>query len=127
MNVSISLAIELTSYETYNFVIYGLVNELICLGCADELALATLQMWSYYLRQHEVAFFGDNETNVPKMPLKYKSQDLRIINDMPAKKKRKRSLSQATTRSNGSSKNMITRRQRKLRIAKSRVGSFLLP
>lgn len=62
---------ELTSWETYNYIIHGFVNELIQLGCKDELALTTLQLWSAYLRKNEVAFFGKKETKIPKFSFKY--------------------------------------------------------
>lgn len=65
-------ATELTTYETINYILYGLVNELVCLGCKEELILTTLQMYAAYLRSHEIAFFGKRETKLPKMPFKYK-------------------------------------------------------
>lgn len=74
-------AIELTTYETFNYILYGLVNELVCLGCKEELILTTLQMYAAYLRSHEIAFFGKRETKLPKMPFKYKLRFVRCLLD----------------------------------------------
>lgn len=68
---SYDLDAELTTWETYNFIIYGHVNELISLGCKDELTLITLQLWSAYLKRNEIAFFGKKETHIPKFSFKY--------------------------------------------------------
>lgn len=62
---------ELTSWETYNYILYGFVNELVQLGCKDEVTLTVLQLWSAYLRMNEVAFFGKRETNLPKFSFKH--------------------------------------------------------
>lgn len=70
-NFLFHLDLELTSWETYNYILYGFVNELVQLGCKDELILTTLQLWSAYLRKNEVAFFGKKETNIPKFSFKY--------------------------------------------------------
>lgn len=70
---------ELTTWETYNYIIYGLVDELTRLGCKDELALATLQLWTAYLRKNEIAFFGKKETHVPKFPFKYRQRYCSIL------------------------------------------------
>lgn len=76
-------ATELTTYEIINYILYGLVNELVCLGCKEELAVTTLQMYAAYLRSHEIAFFGKRETNLPKMPFKYKLRFERLTREIP--------------------------------------------
>lgn len=63
---------ELTTWEAYNYIIYGFVNELINLGCKEELMLTTLQMWTVFLRKQEVAFYGKRETKLPKFNFNYK-------------------------------------------------------
>lgn len=66
LSIFLRIDTELTSWETYNYILYGYVNELVQLGCKDELILTTLQLWSTYLRKNEAAFFGKKETNLPK-------------------------------------------------------------
>lgn len=63
---------EMTTWEAYNYILYGFVNELLNLGSKDELMLTTLQLWAAYLRKNEVAFYGKKETNLPKFNFKYK-------------------------------------------------------
>ncbi|XP_031632877.1 TATA box-binding protein-associated factor RNA polymerase I subunit B [Contarinia nasturtii] len=107
---------ELTSWETYNYIIYEFVNELIQLGCKDELTLMTLQLWSAYLRKNEIAFFGKKETKIPKFSFKYKHRDVRLIYSLPVKKRRP---SSTTASSAGSSEN-LTLRQSKIALRKKK-------
>lgn len=65
---------ELTTWEIYNYILFGYVNELICLGSKEELLLTTLQLWSTYLQKNEVAFYSRKDTNLPKFQFKYKSR-----------------------------------------------------
>lgn len=67
---------ELTTWEAFNYILYGYVNELIELGCKEEIMLATLQLWTAYLQKNEVAFYGKKETDLPKFNFKYK---LRLV------------------------------------------------
>lgn len=64
--------VELTTWEAYNYILYGFVNELINLGCKEDIMLTTLQLWAAYLRQHEVAFYGKEETVLPKFNFHFK-------------------------------------------------------
>lgn len=67
-----AIEIELTTWESYNYILYGFVNELINLGCKEEIMLTTLQLWAAYLRRHQVAFYGKEDTNLPRFTFKYK-------------------------------------------------------
>lgn len=71
---NISADNQLTSWEEYNYILLGLVNELIELGAKDELKLTTLQLWATYLRVHEVAFFSQREPRIPKLNASFKSK-----------------------------------------------------
>lgn len=66
--------IELTSWEEFNYILLGLVNELIAIGANHEFKLTTLQIWTEYLRRTEVAFFSKNDYALPKLGLTYKKQ-----------------------------------------------------
>lgn len=52
----------------------GLVDELIELGAKPELKLTALQMWTSYLRQHEVAFFAKKDPKLPKLGAFFKKK-----------------------------------------------------
>lgn len=108
---------ELTSWEAYNYILYGFVNELIQLGCKDELMTTTLQLWAAYLRKNEVAFFGKKETHLPKFSFKYNQRDVRLIYSLPAKKRR---TSSAAASSSGTGDN-VTFRQSRIALGKKRV------
>lgn len=62
----------LTSWEEYNFILVGLVDELIDLGAKDELKMTVLQLWTTYLRVNEVAFFSRREPRIPKLGASFK-------------------------------------------------------
>lgn len=107
---------ELTSWEAYNYILYGFVNELIQLGCKDELMTTTLQLWAAYLRKNEVAFFGKKETHLPKFSFKYNQRDVRLVYSLPIKKRR----TSSAAASSASGDNM-TYRQSKIALGKKRV------
>ncbi|XP_043460845.1 TATA box-binding protein-associated factor RNA polymerase I subunit B [Leptopilina heterotoma] len=86
-----------TSWELYNFVIYGLTNEAIELGAPSTIKLTVLQLWTAYLRKLEVAFTSKKKKNVPKLAKIFNKRDAEIIyGKIEQRKKRKR-------RKNGSS------------------------
>lgn len=72
MFCSPTATLELTSWEEYNYILVGLVNELINLGASPELKLVTLQLWSAYLRANEAAFFSRKELKIPKLSASFK-------------------------------------------------------
>lgn len=65
---------EITSWEEYNYILVGLVDELIELGAKPELKLTTLQLWTAYLRLHEVAFFAKKNPKLPKLGAFFKKK-----------------------------------------------------
>lgn len=63
-----------TSWELYNFVLIGITNELIELGASSEIKMTTLQIWSAYLTELEVAFISTTKKCVPKMARRYQKK-----------------------------------------------------
>lgn len=59
--------VELTTWEEYNYILFGLTNELIDLGAKDELRMTVLQLWTSYLRKTDVAFTSTREPKIPKL------------------------------------------------------------
>lgn len=62
---------NLTSWECYNYILRGLVNDLLSFGAKEELKLMTLQLWAAYLRRNEVAFFSRKRVELPKLGVRY--------------------------------------------------------
>lgn len=58
---------DITSWEFYNYVLRGFLQELIHMGAKPELKLMTLQVWSAYMGRMEVAFCKNNEMGLPKL------------------------------------------------------------
>ncbi|CAD6993652.1 unnamed protein product [Ceratitis capitata] len=66
---------NLTSWECYNYILRGLVNDLLSFGAKEELKLMTLQLWAAYLRRNEVAFFSRKRVELPKLGVRYLQRD----------------------------------------------------
>lgn len=66
--------VELTTYEEFNYILLGLVNELIVIGVNSDFKLTVLQLWTEYLRRTEVAFFSKDDYDLPKLGLNCKKQ-----------------------------------------------------
>jgi len=58
---------DITSWEFYNYVLRGFLQELLNMGAKPELKLMTLQVWAAYLDSMEVAFSKSNKTGLPKL------------------------------------------------------------
>lgn len=69
-----SVETKLTSWEEYNYILLGLVNELIAVGANSDFKLTALQLWTEYLRRTEVAFFSKDNHALPKLGPFYKSK-----------------------------------------------------
>lgn len=67
----VCVAAQLTSWECYNYILRGFVEELITFGAKEELKLMTLQVWAAYLRRMQVAFFNRKQADLPKLGIKY--------------------------------------------------------
>lgn len=60
-----------TSWELYNLVLIGLINELMEIGADPNIKLTVLQLWTYYLTKLEVAFTSKRKKCIPKMARRY--------------------------------------------------------
>ncbi|EDW96777.1 TATA box-binding protein-associated factor RNA polymerase I subunit B [Drosophila yakuba] len=88
---------DITSWEFYNYVLRGFLQELLNMGAKPELKLMTLQVWSAYLGSMEVAFSKSNKTGLPKLNVRALPIDARIIyNHKPFKKGKKGKKSTVT-------------------------------
>lgn len=58
---------DITSWEFYNYVLRGFLEELLNMGAKPELKLMTLQVWAAYMARMEVAFNKNNEMGLPKL------------------------------------------------------------
>ncbi|XP_023308620.2 TATA box-binding protein-associated factor RNA polymerase I subunit B [Lucilia cuprina] len=94
---------QLTSWECYNYILRGFVEELLSIGAKEELKLMTLQVWAAYLRRMEVAFFNRKQADLPKLGIKYLQNDAETIynHSKAASKKRQRRRSEGTSCTSG--------------------------
>ena len=60
-----------TSWEYYNFILKGLVDELIGLGAQKKVKIVVLQLWATYLKKLEVAFTSKKHPRLPKLGINY--------------------------------------------------------
>lgn len=82
---------DITSWEFYNYVLRGFLEELLHMGAKPELKLMTLQVWAAYMGRMEVAFCKNNEMGLPKLNVRAIARDARIIyNYKKTKRKRER-------------------------------------
>ena len=59
-------------WELLNFVLKGMVDELLALGAAKKLKVVVLQLWATYLQNLEVAFTSKEEKfKLPKLGFSY--------------------------------------------------------
>uniref|UniRef100_A0A1A9WNM2 Rrn7/TAF1B C-terminal cyclin domain-containing protein n=1 Tax=Glossina brevipalpis TaxID=37001 RepID=A0A1A9WNM2_9MUSC len=92
----------LTSWECYNYILYGLVQELLSYGVKEELKLMSLQIWAAYLRRMQVAFFSKNTVELPKLGVRYLKNDAETIYNQQRARKRKRKSSGGSSLANSS-------------------------
>ncbi|XP_011199724.4 TATA box-binding protein-associated factor RNA polymerase I subunit B [Bactrocera dorsalis] len=109
---------NLTSWECYNYILRGLVNDLLSFGAKEELKLMTLQLWSAYLRRNEVAFFSRKRVELPKLGVRYLQRDASALYNHALQRralKRKRRRTDDSGTSVVSSDSVSTREFRKNR------------
>uniref|UniRef100_A0A146MAT8 TATA box-binding protein-associated factor RNA polymerase I subunit B n=1 Tax=Lygus hesperus TaxID=30085 RepID=A0A146MAT8_LYGHE len=58
-----------SSVEVLNYILKGIVDELIALGAPKQLKIITLQLWACYLRKIEMAFTSTSAPKKPKLTL----------------------------------------------------------
>uniref|UniRef100_T1GIN7 Rrn7/TAF1B C-terminal cyclin domain-containing protein n=1 Tax=Megaselia scalaris TaxID=36166 RepID=T1GIN7_MEGSC len=82
---------NITSWEVFNYILRGLVEELLELGAKEELKEKVLQIWSALLRSQEIAFFNTQHSELPKLNLKFCQNDVSVLyNHKVNEKKRHR-------------------------------------
>uniref|UniRef100_A0A336MX32 CSON009124 protein n=1 Tax=Culicoides sonorensis TaxID=179676 RepID=A0A336MX32_CULSO len=108
---------ELTTWEAFNYILHGLVEELIRIGVTPEIKLTVFQMWAYYLKKTEIAFFNKKKPVLPKLPPIFTRRDADILyNHQRRLRKRPRSIS--SDRSKSTETIPLSNRARKQKIAR---------
>ncbi|XP_063702649.1 TATA box-binding protein-associated factor RNA polymerase I subunit B-like [Culicoides brevitarsis] len=103
---------ELTTWEAFNFILHGLVEELIAIGVNPQVKLTVFQMWAHYLRTTEVAFFNKKEPVLPRLPPIFTKRDADILyNHQRRIRKRRRSGSIVESTDTPPSTNRAKRRK----------------
>lgn len=80
---------DLTSWECYNYILLGMVQELLDMGAKSELKAMVFQIWAAFLRNHEVAFFS-RHPELPRMPAKFEERDVSILYNHAVKRNKTR-------------------------------------
>ncbi|XP_046992980.1 TATA box-binding protein-associated factor RNA polymerase I subunit B [Schistocerca americana] len=70
---------EWTTWEAYNWILKGLVDEVIELGAKPSLKELVLQLWASYLRKMGVAFTSKKNQAMPKLGVDFDIQDASLI------------------------------------------------
>lgn len=97
---------RITSWEEYNYILVGLVDELINLGANNRFKKIVLKLWTKYLQTIEAAFFSLHDECLPRLPANYMKKDAEILYNKHHRKRRRRrnscsSVDTATTKSSG--------------------------
>lgn len=71
---------KLTSFECYNLILKGLVEELIELGANPCLKVVAFQLWASYLKRGQIAFFSKTKGKIPALPVGFKSRFVYLWN-----------------------------------------------
>ncbi|XP_050053252.1 TATA box-binding protein-associated factor RNA polymerase I subunit B isoform X3 [Aphis gossypii] len=70
---------KLLSWECYNFILLGLIDEIIELGAKPSLKIIVLQLWVQYLQFIEVAFTSKKFKKLPKLNTSINDVDCQIL------------------------------------------------
>ena len=63
---------EISTYEEFNYILSGLINQLYLLNAKDEIKLTAVQLWTTYLRKLEIAFFTIDGPKMPRLGHSFK-------------------------------------------------------
>lgn len=89
---------RITSWEEYNYILVGLVEELIGLGANNRFKKCVLRLWTRYLQVIEAAFFSLDDECLPRLPANYNKRDAEILyNKHHRKRARKRRASSCSS------------------------------
>ncbi|XP_075148080.1 TATA box-binding protein-associated factor RNA polymerase I subunit B [Haematobia irritans] len=115
---------QLTSWEFYNYILRGYVQELLEFGAKEELKLMALQVWAAYLRRMEVAFFNKKHADLPKLGIRYLKNDAETIyNHTKLKRKRRKSANDTSCTSGGEDMSTRSWRRAKRKLNESLYSS----
>lgn len=81
---------RITSWEEYNYILIGLVDEVISLGANFRVKKVVLKLWARYLQTTEAAFFSLHDECLPRLPANYQKRDAEILYNKNHKKRRRR-------------------------------------
>ncbi|XP_071446214.1 TATA box-binding protein-associated factor RNA polymerase I subunit B [Hetaerina americana] len=111
-----------TTWEAYNYVLKGMVDELIKLGASPNLKPVVFQLWAKYLRKIDVAFLKKNK-KLPKLGASYCERDARVLYSWPVKSqlRKRKSKSNASLISSGASSHSNARLRAKAKRALARA------
>lgn len=74
-----------------NYILRGLVEELLGLGAKEELKETVLKLWVALLRSKQIAFFNKRQSELPKLGLRFCKNDAQVLyNHKMEKDKKKR-------------------------------------
>lgn len=106
----------LTSWEVVNYILLGYTEQLVALGAGNDFKMTVLQLWTYYLRRMEVAFFDKKKPERPRLDVFHKSMDAIILYNRKIKKKpERRKSSDSSSKVTSSVTTSGTTMNRKLR------------
>jgi hypothetical protein len=63
---------RLTSWEEYNLILIGLVDEILDIEDIANFKKTVLQLWISYLRETEAAFFSKDSAIAPRLFVKHR-------------------------------------------------------
>lgn len=70
---------RITSWEEYNYILVGLVDEMVSLGANSRFKKCVLKIWTRYLQTTEAAFFSLEDECLPRLPVNYRKRDAEIL------------------------------------------------
>ncbi|XP_046390507.1 TATA box-binding protein-associated factor RNA polymerase I subunit B isoform X2 [Ischnura elegans] len=107
-----------TSWEAYNYVLKGMVDELLELGASPNFKAVVFQLWVRYLQSIDVAFLKSGK-KLPKLGANYLERDAQVLYSWPTKShfKKKKSKGNASDGSSDVSSVTSSRARAKARRA----------
>ncbi|XP_018319167.1 TATA box-binding protein-associated factor RNA polymerase I subunit B isoform X2 [Agrilus planipennis] len=86
---------HVTSWECYNYILNGLVKELIEIGVSPELKTAVRILWFKFLK--EIEFLTEEAADPPKLAAVYSQTDAEVVYGRKPNRRRSRSRSPASS------------------------------
>ncbi|XP_067007471.1 TATA box-binding protein-associated factor RNA polymerase I subunit B [Anabrus simplex] len=113
---SVDDCVEWTTWEAFNFILRGQVEELMSMGASEKFKYTVLQLWAHYLSKLEVAFTSQSLKVLPKIGPSYHEKDRNLVYGTPAelrksKRKKHQSLSDADSVSTSFSEEIVARKR----------------